>query len=166
MNSDLEMTLAELGPEYRAVAARVVDAYAPCAAFRPAAEPAARPRAIGWGFWLLAAASLAAALALSVVLRRTPSAGGASAPAAYVLAYGGGAESCEELVRTQRADGSWANDYLTRQNAAALRGSAAGTSGEIAYRKALRYLRSRGLLPFTEKEMSVRGGQASRFRQA
>ncbi len=113
------------------------------------------------------AAAFALTLAVAAVFLGRPSGGaqsagddGASAvavvPAAsaspYVLAYGGEG-SVDELVRTQRADGSWENDFLTRQNAAALRGS---ERASVAYRKAVRYLRSRGLAPLPDDEFRAR----------
>ena len=159
MSKDLEETLAELGPEYRTVVDRLRAAY-------PEVEPAAlrrrhavrRPifKAVASAAGLLAAASVALALYFSAPHAR-PVAEGAFA-GDYSLAYSGDVES---LLRTQRADGSWANDFLTRQNAAALR-SAKGLAGaEVAYRRAVRYLRAKGLSPISDVELHDRGAFAA-----
>lgn len=50
-----------------------------------------------------------------------------------------------EMIATQRSDGSWKNDFLTRRNAAALK-DCASPAAQIAYKKAVRNLRSRGIL--------------------
>jgi hypothetical protein len=89
--------------------------------------------------------------------------GAAAPPSDYTLAYAADARALDELVRTQRADGSWENDCLTRQNAAALRRSD-DDAGRIAFRKAVRYLRSRGLAPLTEEEWLVRSRLVARLR--
>ena len=65
------------------------------------------------------------------------------------------------IVRTQHADGSWDNDFLTRQNAAALR-AASGDAPRIAYRRAVRYLRAKGLTPLSDAELRARGDRAAR----
>ena len=49
------------------------------------------------------------------------------------------------MIATQNPDGSWKNDFLTRRNAAALRGSS-NPAAQVAYKKAMRNLRSRGVL--------------------
>ena len=51
-------------------------------------------------------------------------------------------KAVQEMIRTQRPDGGWANDFLTRQNAAALR-LCPGEKAQIAYRRAVRNLRLR-----------------------
>ena len=51
-----------------------------------------------------------------------------------------------EMIATQNPDGSWKNDFLTRRNAAALR-VCDDPAARIAYKKALRYLNFKGLLP-------------------
>ena len=51
----------------------------------------------------------------------------------------------DEMIATQNPDGSWKNDFLTRRNAAALKG-ASGPAAAIAYKKAMRNLRTRGVL--------------------
>ena len=49
------------------------------------------------------------------------------------------------MIATQRSDGSWQNDFLTRRNAAALK-DCTTPAAQIAYKKAMRNLRSRGIL--------------------
>ena len=53
--------------------------------------------------------------------------------------------SVPEMIATQNADGSWKSDFLTRRNAAALKGCG-DPAAQIAYKKAMRNLRSRGVL--------------------
>ena len=50
-----------------------------------------------------------------------------------------------EMIATQNPDGSWKNDFLTRRNAAALR-ICSDPAAQIAYKKAMRNLRLRGIL--------------------
>ena len=155
MSKDLEETLAELGPEYRMVVDRLRAAY-------PEVEPAAvrKRRVVRRPFFaaaasaagFLAAASVALAVFFSAPQARNSTEGAFTGD--YSLAYSGDVES---LLRTQRADGSWANDFLTRQNAAALR-SAKGLAGaDVAYRRAVRYLRTKGLSPLSDVELHDRG---------
>lgn len=154
MNKDLEATLAELGPGYRELVARMKASYG-LREDAPRVRRASFPRAA-----YLAAASLAlafgAAAFFAIAPRTAPS---ACLPAnIYTAAYGGPA-NVRELLETQRADGSWQNDFITRQNAAALRGVA---DASVAYRKAVRYLRSRGLSPLTDAELHERSLAAAR----
>ena len=162
MNADLERTLEELGPGCRAVVDRMVGA------FDGAAAPADRvvPRRIA--FWrrpaLLAAACGACLLgAAALFVRPAAPAEPAvdAARSAYVLAYSPDAAMVAVIVRTQHADGSWDNDFLTRQNAAALR-AASGDAPRIAYRRAVRYLRAKGLAPLSDAELRARGDRAAR----
>ena len=144
MNRDLEEQLKEMGPEYRAVVDRL------CAA-REAGDGETRrtseTRATrGW----LLAASLLAVIGLSVVftasnvkcqtsnVKRQTSNLQRPAPRDYTM-------SVEEMIRTQNADGSWKNDFLTRQNAAALK-LCDSAEARVAYKKAVRNLRVRGVL--------------------
>jgi hypothetical protein len=62
----------------------------------------------------------------------------------YQLAVVRDDRAVQEMIRTQRADGGWGSDFLTRQNAAALR-LCAGEDARLAYRRAARNLRLRGL---------------------
>ena len=50
-----------------------------------------------------------------------------------------------EMIATQNPDGSWKNDFLTRRNAAALK-ACGDPAARIAYKKAARNLRLRGIL--------------------
>lgn len=161
MNGDLESTLNELGPEYRDVVARLRSARE----VEPSGTRAfSLPRTEWWrraGY--LAAASLAVALGLSIFMQdaanapREPYAGAK----VYTIAYAPTEEALETIVASQRADGSWANDFITRQNAAALRASDDARM-KIAYRRAVRYLRSKGLSPLTDDELKVRGEYAAK----
>lgn len=164
MNADLEATLDELGPGYRAVVGRLCAA----ATVEPRAE---RPRgqapwwrgpALWWpraGY--LVAASLFAAIALSIFLQLTRPAAIPAAARVYTVAYAPDEAALKELVASQRADGSWDNDFLTRQNAAALRGVAVA---RVPYRKAVRYLKAKGLSPLTDAELRARGAFAAQYR--
>lgn len=161
MNGDLEKTLNELGPEYRDVVARLRSARE----VEPSGTRAfSLPRTEWWrhvGY--LVAASLAVALGLSIFMQdaanapREPYAGAK----VYTVAYAPTEEALEVIVASQRADGSWTNDFITRQNAAALRASEDARM-KIAYRRAVRYLRSKGLAPLTDEELKLRGEYAAR----
>ena len=164
MTNDLDETLNELGPAYRKVVARLK------------AAPEVGPRTSQQVFPPLApyfgrmAASVAVALLLAAVtiggiVRFAPDASDArdvpgvraKTVSPYLLAYEASEAAVAELVRTQEADGSWGSDFLTRQNAAALRDVA---QADVAYRRAVRYLRSRGLSPLTPEEFRARCGKA------
>jgi hypothetical protein len=154
MTRDLEETLNELGPGYREVVGRLKSAYRPMAA--PVAPVAPRGRRAPA---YLAAASLLLAVGLCAVfgvLRR----GAASGPGApsrvytvrastaeneYRLAVVRNDASVQEMIRTQRPDGSWKNDFLTKRNAEVLK-DCPGEEAQIAYRKAIRNLRVRGVI--------------------
>lgn len=161
MNGDLESTLNELGPEYRAVVARLRSARE----IEPSGTRAFLFTHTEW--WrragYLVAASLAVALGLSIFMQdaanapREPYAGAK----VYTVAYAPTEEALEVIVASQRADGSWTNDFITRQNAAALRASEDARM-KIAYRRAVRYLRSKGLAPLTDEELKLRGEYAAR----
>ena len=161
MNGDLEKTLNELGPEYRDVVARLRSARE----VEPSGTRAfSLPRTEWWrhvGY--LVAASLLVALGLSIFMQdaanapREPYAG----VKIYTVAYAPTEEALEIIVASQRADGSWSNDFITRQNAAALRASDDARM-KIAYRRAVRYLRSKGLAPLTDDELKVRGEYAAK----
>ena len=139
MNRDLEETLNELGPEYRAVVARLRaggEAEPGRQVSRPLPKVLVRPT------WL-AAASLLVLAGLGIIFLRTGDRDRMPETACF-----GGREyraSVDEMIATQNPDGSWANDFLTRRNAAALklRGDLAA---QIAYKKAVRNLRARGVL--------------------
>lgn len=161
MNGDLESTLNELGPEYRDIVARLKSA-------REVESSGTRAFSFTHTVWwhragYLVAASLAVALGLSIFMQdaanapREPYAGAK----VYTVAYAPTEEALEVIVASQRADGSWTNDFITRQNAAALRASEDARM-KIAYRRAVRYLRSKGLAPLTDEELKVRGEYAAK----
>ena len=161
MNGDLENTLNELGPEYRDVVARLRSA-------REVEPSGTRAFSLPRTEWrrhvgYLVAASLIVALGLSIFMQdaanapREPYAGAK----VYTVAYAPTEEALEIIVASQRADGSWSNDFITRQNAAALRASE-DERMKIAYRRAVRYLRSKGLAPLTDDELKVRGEYAAK----
>jgi hypothetical protein len=168
MNADLEKTIADLGGEYRAVVDRL--AASPTPEWRPVRVPSLLKCWMstrgGFAATRLAAASLVAACAAAVAFAcaKAPAGDGAqvalarTAPAQYTLAFASGdSRAVGEIVKTQLADGSWGSDWLTRQNAAALR--LADPSG-VAYRRALRYLRAKGLSPLTDAELRERANMA------
>ena len=181
MNRDLERTLEELGPEYRAVVARLrssrevepgrfgLKGLAPRRAVGSHISSLApglagsSSRATWRRAGYLVAASIVVVLGFSVFMQ-----GAANAPRepyagarVYTVAYAPTEEALETIVASQRADGSWSNDFLTRQNAAALRASEDARM-KIAYRRAVRYLRSKGLNPLTDEELKLRGEYAAK----
>lgn len=140
MTEDLADTLRELGPGYREVANRLFAARKTPGRIRRAFAPTGRR-------WL-AAASLAAAAGFAALFAPAPSGGRAPNGAfgrEYRLALVADEASIDEIIRTQNADGSWKNDFLTKRNATALR-SCATADARIAYKKAMRNLRLRGVL--------------------
>jgi hypothetical protein len=97
---------------------------------------------------LLAAASLLILLGLGSFLvfpGKQPATAPSSAAHEYRLADTPGGEAIDEMIRTQNADGSWRNDFLTRRNADAL-AHCPHAEARVAYKKAMRNLRIRGLL--------------------
>ena len=135
MSRDLEEQLDEMGPEYRAVVMRL----------RAAREAVQGIGDQGSGIrgWLIAA-SLLVILGLSVFFSTSqPLSLSTSQPAYGAHEYKMGVA---EMIATQNPDGSWKNDFLTRRNAAALKGST-DPAARIAYKKAARYLSFKGLLP-------------------
>ena len=152
MTRDLEETLAELGDGYRPLVDRLCRAYdiADGGNVSPAhAFPRFRP-VRGFRIAAIAAASVLVALVTSALLFRGGDAEGgrvysvraSDAANEYLLAIVRDDKAVQEMIRTQRPDGSWANDFLTRQNAAALR-LCPGEKAQIAYRRAVRNLRLR-----------------------
>ena len=157
MTKDLEETLAEMGPAYRAVVDRLV-----------ASEQAA-PSAVGridgfenrWGWGRAAYVRVAASLLvcaglvgafLATSARRAP----ADAPKVYTIHVTTAARAyrlaqirddaaVQEMIRTQNPDGSWENDFLTKRNAEVLR-TCPDAAAQIAFKKAQRNLRLRGAL--------------------
>ena len=140
MTEDLEGTLRELGPGYREVAERLFAARETPGRLRWLVFDARR----SW----LAAASVAAVAGFAAVFALAPSRQAVSPSVSggeYRLALAADDASLREIIRTQNADGSWKNDFLTKRNAAALRGSDIAEA-RIAYKKAMRNLRIRGVL--------------------
>ena len=144
MSRDLEETLNELGPEYRAVVARLRGARV--------RETSDGRRGFASGVFrlrsnvlrpVLAAASLLVFVGIGVVFFGRNDIGPETGDAGY-----GAREyraTVGEMVATQNPDGSWKSDFLTRRNAAALR-VCGDPAAQVAYRKAVRNLRMRGLL--------------------
>ena len=140
MNRDLEETLNELGPDYRAVVARLRAGREAASGSRSSSDSRSSSRAA-----YLVAASLLVLIGLTVVRLsqsqsqttnhkpQTP-----SCPREYRA-------TVAEMIATQNPDGSWQNDFLTRRNAAALKDSD-NLAAQIAYKKAMRNLRARGVL--------------------
>ena len=134
MSRDLDEQLKEMGPEYRAVVARL----------RAAREATQGIRDQGSGIrgWLVAA-SLLVIVGLGVFFA-TPQPRNFATPQ-----HPHGAPeyraSVPEMIATQNPDGSWKNDFLTRRNAAALK-VCSDPAAQIAYKKAMRNLRTRGVL--------------------
>ena len=158
MTKDLEETLAEMGPAYRAVVDRLV-----------ASEQAA-PSAVGridgfenrrWGWGRAAYVRVAASLLvcaglvgvfLATSARRAPADAPkvytihvATAARAYRLAQIRDDAAVQEMIRTQNPDGSWEHDFLTKRNAEVLR-TCPDAAAQIAFKKAQRNLRLRGAL--------------------
>ena len=140
MNRDLEETLNELGPDYCAVVARLRAGREAASGSRRSGDSRSSRRAA-----YLVAASLLVLIGLTVVhlsqsqsqttnhKPQTP-----SCPREYRA-------TVAEMIATQNPDGSWQNDFLTRRNAAALKDSD-NLAAQIAYKKAMRNLRTRGVL--------------------
>lgn len=131
MNADLESEMRE-NPELRAVVDRLRAARTVEGVRKPATGAFAAPR---WGMPLAAALALALAFAIWLARREAASAFGARE---YRL-------SPDEMIASQRADGSWQNDFLTRRNAEIL-GTCDTPAARVAYKKAMRNLRIRGIL--------------------
>lgn len=163
MNADLENTVGELGPEYRDVVARL-RAAREVEPVRFGLKDLAPVRTARSPLSYLVAASLVAALALAALYVAPRGGGAADVPlTVYTVAYAPTEEALELIVASQRADGSWSNDFLTRQNAAALRASD-DERMRVAYRRAVRYLRTKGLSPLTDAELKARGEYAAKSR--
>ena len=144
MSRDLDEQLDEMGPEYREVVARL-------RAGREAEfgqrTTDSRQRSLSFVLcplsWLVAA-SLLVILGLSAIFCHSNirtfehSNNSPFGPSEYRA-------SVAEMIVTQNPDGSWKNDFLTRRNAAALK-VCGDPAAQIAYKKAVRNLRLRGIL--------------------
>ena len=166
MTKDLEQTLNELGPEFTSFARRVKAAYEPMERVNFAALATPHPgRATGWSVGYLVAASLLVFLGLGIFFQTRHVQNHISKSSSriiYTVAYAPTEDALASIVNSQRADGSWENDFLTQQNAAALR-SSTNPEERIAYKKAVRYLRARGLKPLTDEELRDRGNSAAQI---
>jgi len=145
MNADLERELRE-SPEFGPVVARLRAARD--VEVRRETEDVRKflvSRAFRLSSSLLAASALAA-LALVSWLPSSPVR--QDDPAGRTVPYGAREYRLtpDEMIATQNPDGSWQNDFLTCRNAAALQGSGK-QAAQIAYKKAVRYLRAKGLSP-------------------
>ena len=155
MTEDLERTLNEMGAGYREVVGRLTAAYRPMSlpVFGLAAAAPRRRHVAAY----LAAASLLLAVALCAVFGalRARNAGPCESSCVYTvrattaeneyrLAIVRDDAAVQEMIRTQRPDGSWKNDFLTKRNAEVLK-DCPGEAAQIAYKKAIRNLRSRGV---------------------
>ena len=141
MTEDLANTLRELGPGYHEVVDRLFAARETPGRFRWLLFANRRT------CWLVAA-SLVAVAGVFAVFAPAMSRGPKPTVAfggEYRLALAADAAAIGEIIRTQNADGSWKNDFLTKRNAAALK-SCATADARIAYKKAMRNLRIRGAL--------------------
>ena len=135
MNADLAATIDELGPEYRDVVRRL----------RAPFEPPVK-RCFPWRAGYLVAASLLAAVAMGWLCLRDS--GEAVSQQMhpdneYTLAFKNSEAAFDEILRTQQSDGGWGNDFLTRQNVAALRASG-DPRARIAVKRGMRRLRFEG----------------------
>ena len=141
MNRDLEEQVNEMGPDYRAVVARLRAAREAETGQRTADNRQRSPSAVLCRpSWLLAAASFLLCLGVSVVWNAgNPTIQQSNnPPREYVM-------TVPEMIASQNPDGSWKNDFLTRRNAEALR-CCGGVAAQVAYKRAVRNLRSKGLL--------------------
>lgn len=153
MTEDFKETLDELGPEY----IQVVDKLKNLGEIEPRNGRFLVKRSVFFkriGVLLAASLTLVIAMTFYFIKSNWDKKGIAeidiSASKPYFLAFNLTDErSIEEIKRTQKPDGSWNNDLLTRQNATALMKV---DKSSLAYRKAMRYLRSKGLSPLSDSE--------------
>ena len=141
MNRDLENQLNEMGPEYRAVVTRLrgAETAPPHETTLLRGGSVSLPHDRRW----FVAASLILVVGLGVFL--CTSHPPVLSPSLPVIR---GAHEyhmdVSEMIATQNPDGSWQNDFLTRRNAAALK-VCGDPAAQIAYKKAMRNLRARGV---------------------
>ena len=172
MNADLENELKELGPGYRAVvdrlmAARTVEPRRGLAPVDGEACGKSGLRGVWRPAWCVAA-SIVVLLGMAFLFRgneqeeKRYTVRVLDATTAYRLAYSENARDLDAILASQRQDGSWDNDFITCQNAAALRHGRDADS-RVAYRKAVRYLKSKGLAPLSDDQLRARVEFARRF---
>jgi len=182
MTKDLEETLAELGPGYREVVNRLVSEFERYEGFegferferfeglatsiKQSNNQTIKQFSLGRIAAYLVAASILVFLGLGIFFRAPDETDRGRSPSAprlvYTAAYAPDETALASILSSQRPDGSWANDFITRQNAAALR-NAEGAEMRVAYKKAVRYLKSRGLRPLSDDELKARGDEAARI---
>lgn len=180
MTKDLEETLAELGPGYREVVDRLVGAYRPpmagtfegfgkfvgcersATSIQQSNNPTTKQFSPGRSAAYLVAASVLVFLGIGIFFREPDVRGANDARLVYTVAYAPDETALASIISSQRPDGSWDNDFITCQNAAALR-NAEGAEMQVAYKKAVRYLKSRGLRPLSDEELKARGDEAARI---
>ena len=143
MSRDLEEQLDEMGPEYRTIVARLrgAETAPPHETTLLRGGSVSLPHGRRW----LVAASLLVILGLGVFFQTSrtsqtfrTSQTSPRGPHEYQM-------DIPEMIATQNPDGSWKNDFLTRRNAAALK-VCGDPAAQVAYKKAMRNLRSRGVL--------------------
>lgn len=163
MSADLDKTLRELGGEYIHVVAKLKT----LREVEPAGRAHARKRKWLFRIGSAIAASLIIAAALAVFFNgpeascNHASQSSANSRMPYMLAFSASDKDVlEEIKRTQNPDGSWMNDSLTRQNTAVLKKF---DEKSLAYRKAARYLRFKGISPLTENEFRLLEESSTRF---
>ena len=168
MNRDLEEQLNEMGPAYRKVVERLKAAREVEPGGQRTKDSRQRPlSAVFRPLSCLVAASLLVLLGLGVLffqsnnhpITQSPNrtiTQSNNSPSLYTVrvtdaqteltfAELRGDEAVKEIIRTQKPDGSWQDDALTRRNAELLR-TCRGEEAQAAYRKAIDNLRARGLL--------------------
>ena len=145
MNADLEETLQELGPGCRTVVERLRAGLVADVGQRTAGKGQRPSSSVIRPLSYLTAALIALVIGLTVVFNsRTPTLerqrrdAVSHPPRDYTL-------SVDEMIATQNPDGSWQSDFLTRHHAKALAGCPRADA-RIAYKKAMRNLRVRGVL--------------------
>ena len=135
MSRDLEEQLDEMGPEYRAVVARL----------RAAREvQGTRDEGRGMKGWLVAA-SLILFVGLGIFFQTSQTHQTYQTSQTFSCGAHEYQMDVAEMIATQNPDGGWKNDFLTRRNAAALK-LCSDPAAQIAYKKAARNLRLRGIL--------------------
>ena len=137
MSRDLEETLDEMGPEFRAVVMRL-------RAVREA-EQGIRDQGSGIRGWLIAASLLLLVGFCAFFLTSRTSQTSQTFRTSGVCAPREYRADLSEIIATQNPDGSWKNDFLTRRNAAALK-VCSDPAARVAYKRAARNLRLRGIL--------------------
>ena len=142
MSRDLDEQLDEMGPEYRTIVARLrgAETAPPHETTLLRGGSVSLPHGRRW----LVAASLLVILGLGVFFQTSHP---LTLSPAHPVIHGAHEYQMDvaEMIATQNPDGSWKNDFLTRRNAAALK-VCGDPAAQVAYKKAMRNLRSRGVL--------------------